>query len=50
MLLTNHRVISDYPKTAYVGSSSRKLPLNGELNLAGSPASYAPPSKRYVRA
>ncbi|KAF2196363.1 hypothetical protein GQ43DRAFT_445184 [Delitschia confertaspora ATCC 74209] len=26
-------VISDYPKTVYVGSSSRKLPLNAELKI-----------------
>lgn len=49
VLLTTHRVVSNYPKTAYVGSSSRKLPLSGELNLAGSPGGYGPPKQRYVR-
>ncbi|SMR51995.1 unnamed protein product [Zymoseptoria tritici ST99CH_3D1] len=34
-------VISDYPKTVYVGCSSRDLPLSGELKLAsGSPGGY----------
>jgi len=42
-------IISKYPKTAYVGSSSRKLPLSGELNLAGSPGGYGKPKPRYVR-
>jgi hypothetical protein len=46
---THRRIISKYPKTAYVGSSSRKLPLSGELNLAGSPGGYGKPKPRYVR-
>lgn len=48
-LLTVPRVVSDYPKIAYVGSSSRKLPLSGALNLAGSPGGYGKPKPRYVR-
>jgi hypothetical protein len=44
-----HRVISQYPKTAYVGSSSRKLPLSGELNLPSSPGGYGKPKPRQVR-
>ena len=49
LLLTSPRIVSDYPKTAYVGSSSRKLPLSGALNLAGSPGGYGKPKPRYVR-
>lgn len=48
-LLTFSRVISNYPKTAYVGCSSRDLPLSGALNLAGSPGGYGAPKQRYVR-
>jgi beta-glucosidase len=33
-------VISDYPKTVYVGCSSRKLPLSGALEFAGNPNGY----------
>jgi len=46
---THHRIISDYPKIAYVGSSSRQLHLSGELNIAGSPGGYGKPKPRYVR-
>ncbi|KAF2721195.1 glycoside hydrolase family 3 protein [Polychaeton citri CBS 116435] len=35
--------ISNYPKTAYVGSSSRKLPLSGQLVISGS-SGTPPPS------
>lgn len=34
MDLTFIRIISNYTKTAYVGASSRNLPLQATLNLA----------------
>ncbi|CAK3885852.1 glycoside hydrolase family 3 [Lecanosticta acicola] len=40
-------VISSYPKTVYVGNSSRNLPLKAALNLSGSVSTPSGPSSEY---